>query len=242
MRQVNTRGGVFGSGGYGGGLFDGSNNGFGGVSGLGATYEQAAAGLGAQGLGAAPSTVCIYMPYQCQNWSSYDAETQAQILAQANLVNSQFQAQVGLYRKEKACDGTSPGRMAGALKEYLASKGGDPAKMSPDEDVFGSKECAEWWRVFGKAPTADDAKTLFGTQTVGPLKVTLENVCSGLTITPPSCPKPAPPAPPPAPPPVTPLPPPVVKKKSMSSAWIVGGLLAGAIAVGVAVAATKKKH
>lgn len=48
MREVNTRGGVFGSGGYGGGVFDGSNSGFGGLGSVGGPmYEQAAAGLGA---------------------------------------------------------------------------------------------------------------------------------------------------------------------------------------------------
>jgi hypothetical protein len=59
MIQVHTRDGIFGPGGYGGGLFDGSNMGFGGLGatpsrllslhGLGAS-EQAAAGV--QGLGA----------------------------------------------------------------------------------------------------------------------------------------------------------------------------------------------
>mgnify|MGYP003541541852 CR=1 FL=1 len=64
MRQVRTRGGVFGSGGYGGGLFDGSNNGFGGVGGLGATYEQAAAGLGA----------ATSVPWQVARWCSSNAK------------------------------------------------------------------------------------------------------------------------------------------------------------------------
>lgn len=48
MRQVRTRGGVFGSGGYGGGVFDGSDSGFGGLGGLsgGHTNETAASGIG----------------------------------------------------------------------------------------------------------------------------------------------------------------------------------------------------
>jgi len=40
--QVRTRSGIFGPGGYGGGVFDGSNMGFGGMG----DYEQAAAGIG----------------------------------------------------------------------------------------------------------------------------------------------------------------------------------------------------
>jgi len=44
--DVNTRGGLFGPGGYGGGIFDGSQMGFGGLG----QFEQAAAGV--QGLGA----------------------------------------------------------------------------------------------------------------------------------------------------------------------------------------------
>ena len=53
MMDVHTRGGSFGPGGYGGGIFDGSEMGFGGV-GMG-RFEQAAAGvmgLGADGSGA----------------------------------------------------------------------------------------------------------------------------------------------------------------------------------------------
>lgn len=238
MRQVQTRGGVFGAGGYGGGVFDGSLSGLVAVS--GPMYEQAPVGLGATA--SDKNLVCIYMPYQCSHWNEYSGSQQDEIAAQAKLVNSQFQAQIGVYRKENACNGSKPGRMAGALKEKLIEGGGDAAKMDPDESVFGSQECAEWWRVFGKAPTVDDAKTLFGTQTVGPLKVTLENVCAGTAMTAPSCPKPTA-APPPAPPPVTPeVTPELPKKKTgTTTAWIVGGLLAAAVVAGVAVAA-KKKH
>lgn len=244
-RQVRTRGGVFGAGGYGGGVFDGNESGFGGLSGLsgGSTYEQAAAGIGTvSGLGAAPSLVCTYFPYECKNWDQLSASQQAAVTASAKDINASFQAQMGLYRKEKACDGTQPGRMAGALKEHLIAKGGDPDKMDPDEAVFGPKECAEWWKVFGSAPTVADAKALFGTATVGPLKVTLENVCAGLTITAPSCPKPVV-APPPvtAPPPAIELPPMAPKSGGTTTAWLVGGLLAAAVVGGVAIAASKKK-
>jgi len=45
MLQVKTRGGVFGPGGYGGGIFDGSQMGFGGLGSV--AFEQAAAGIGA---------------------------------------------------------------------------------------------------------------------------------------------------------------------------------------------------
>jgi len=249
-KSVQTRGGVFGPGGYGGGIFDGSNMGFGG---LGATYEQAAAGIGAAaGLGAAPNVVCIYMPYECKNWSQYDSDTQQQILAQANLVNSQFQSQVYAYKAEGACDGTRAGRMSGALKEELIAKGGDPKKMDPDPEVFGDAECKEWWRVFQRAPTVDDAKKLFGSQQLGPLKVTLDTICSG-NVTVPTCKEPV----------VVPTPPPQVvcppgeervngacqpvavvtpPKSGLSTAWIVGGLAAAALVGGVAIAAKKKKR
>jgi len=50
MIQVHTRDGIFGAGGYGGGLFDGSNMGFGGLG----NVEQAAAGV--RGIGAVPWT------------------------------------------------------------------------------------------------------------------------------------------------------------------------------------------
>lgn len=56
---VRTRGGVFGPGGYGGGIFDGSGMGFGGLG----QYEQAAAGIGGPALGAdcAAYSTCSYV-------------------------------------------------------------------------------------------------------------------------------------------------------------------------------------
>jgi hypothetical protein len=61
--QARTRGGVFGPGGYGGGIFDGSDMGFGGLGGLGQP-EQAAAGI--RGLGAASGLgQACYTPSIC---------------------------------------------------------------------------------------------------------------------------------------------------------------------------------
>ena len=243
MRQVRTRGGVFGSGGYGSGLFDGSNSGFGGVGGLGATYEQAAAGLGAAT--SVPWQVARWFSSNVKDWPLMPAEQQQQLLSAAKAKEAAYQGYLQSFRNQGACDGTKPGLMAGALKEKLIAAGADKAKLDADDSVFGPAECSEWSRIFGASPTAADAAAAwqYGGNTFGGVQITYKDVCPSPKL--PVCPSAAPPPPPP-PPPVTPVTPPVLpptkKKSGVSTAWILGGLLAAGLVTGVAVAASKKKH
>lgn len=241
MRQVRTRGGVFGSGGYGGGLFDGSNSGFGG---LGATYEQAAAGVGAiqdpTGQTWNNTTYQACMGHQVQKcgaegyaykWSA--AETNACIEA----------AQKGCIAAAKAAATSLSKAQVIALQQAINAKlqQYNYCPIGVDGNL-GPTTCgaAAWAAGVGAA----------GVTVPGACGTTVK-VGSGFLKdcapgTPPPEPEPVtPPAPPPvAPPPVTPpvAPPPVKKKGGVSTAWVVGGLLAAGLVAGVAVAASKKKH
>ena len=188
-----------------------------------------------------PSGLCAFFPYECQHWNEYDEATQSQIIAAYNNAKVQFNAQLSAYKKQGACDATVSGRLAGQLREYLLKNGGDASKVGTDESAFGPKECAEWWRVFKKAPTVADAATAVPAAWYGNTKITLSTIC-GSSVTVPNCPEPKPVAPVVLPPGggggssssgggVAPY---VAPKKKLSTANMVmiGGALAGVGVVG----------
>lgn len=153
--------------------------------------------LGTPGqLGAAPSVVCKWLPVECENWNEQPPEAQQAILAQAQLLENQYQNQVSSYKAEGGCDATKPGRLAGALKEYLIAKGGDQTKMNLDASVFGPEECAEWLRVFGHPPTIADAKAAKTAKVWNGKTISVSTICgNGVKL--PACGGGGPPPPPP---------------------------------------------
>lgn len=198
---------------------------------------------GALGGIAMPAGLCAYFPYECQHWNEYPADVQQQIAASYNQKVAYFNSQIAALKAQGGCNATVTGRLAGQMKVALVKAGADPSKLDPQEDVFGPKECAEWWRVFGHAPTVEDAKAAVPATYYGGMKVTLSTIC-GSNITVPACPKPVVPVaplPPIKPPVVLPPPPVVVPKPKMSTAnMITGGLIFSAVAVGGYAVAKKK--
>lgn len=276
MRQVRTRGGVFGSGGYGGGLFDGSNSGFGG---LGATYEQAAAGVG---LGAIawkdkanpdasvkalqawlnkPLIACGYYgigvdgvvgPGTCgaiamlgdlKNQSCADPYWGSAPLGTMTSVIGVCQS----YTMPTKKGSSTPDKPTTTLKpEDLALPWGvaDP-RTGPVQGQVNVELVGHDYLPVGVTGSLDAA-------TCGAMKLARDQWgvdymnayglnCKAFT-TPTKKPGTGPITPPVAPPKEQPITPPVVKKKGgVSTAWIVGGLLAAGLVAGVAVAASKKK-
>jgi|SRR3990167_2511435 len=172
------------------------------------------------------SNVPKYFPYEAQKWTQIPEDIQAQINAQANLIYKNQQAQITYMQAEGACDATKAGRLAGGLKEMLLKAGANPAALSTGDDTFGTKECAEWWKVFGRGVTQADAEQAATGTGGGKLSV----ICpKGATI--PNCPKPVVPVVPqykPVPPPTVSIVPykPPVKKANI--------LVVGAVATAVA--------
>lgn len=188
----------------------------------------------ALGLAMSPN-VPRYFPSEAQAWSQIPEDIQYQINAQANLIYKNQQAQIQYMQAEGACDATKAGRLAGGLREMLIKAGGNTAAMSPGDNVFGARECAEWWRVFARPVTMADAEQV-GAGTGG---AKLSVICpKGATI--PSCPKPAPPPQiAPLPPPVTPIVPVAPRPVKKANMLVVGGI-AAAIAGGGYLMAKKK--
>lgn|SRR5574341_573926 len=139
--------------------------------------------LGAPGgmLGAAPYPVCKWFGGDpaCTQWDQQPQDAKDAILKQANLLESQFNAQVATYKKEGGCDATIPDRLAGALKEYLVANGGDATKLSPMTEAFGPQDCAEWMKVFKKSPTIDDAKSAKTATTWNGKTISVSTICGG---------------------------------------------------------------
>jgi hypothetical protein len=176
-----------------------------------------------------------YFPSEAQQWTQIPADIQSQINAQANLIYKNQQSQITYMQAEGACDATKSGRLAGGLKAMLIQAGGDPSRLSSAADVFGALECAEWWKVFGRAVTMEDAVAV----AKGTGGAALAVICpKGATV--PSCPKPAPALPPPvAPPPVAPPVVPVPVQPKKANMLVVGGV-AAAVAGGGYLLAKKK--
>lgn len=216
--DVRTRGGVFGPGGRGGGIFDGSNMGFGSYG----TYEQAAAGvrgLGVvSGLGQPPST-CPTKAISAEAAAAYVKCRQNAY----NLAASQCKDYPG---NKNEC--ITPNYYDNFNKSncfvHCAEDCIEAGPISAAQDELGRPVTGKW--------TWEDQVALEASGK------TFEDLAPGCKGAAPTAQKPLPP-PPPVIEPVEP--PPVVKKKGISTAWIAGGLLAAAALAGVAYAAKKKK-
>lgn len=260
MRQVNTRGGVFGSGGYGGGLFDGSNNGFGGLGGVGSLQEGAASGLGAIDLKTTDGYKACYgkLIQKCgeqyyQNVANIDAAMKAAATAgDEAALKSLVQAKSAQKALQAACIQTAESicllqaGAAAATKLTTAQVAALQAKINAFLAQYGY--------------CTIDVDGGLGGETCGAAVVAVSNgaaisvpgECAGVANTfkltdcsvagggsgsssgggGSSLPI--------TPTPITP--PPVIKKPGgISAAWIVGGLLGAAVLTGVAVAVSKKK-
>jgi len=189
--------------------------------------------LGADALGLTMSPyVPKYFSYEAQHWNDYPADVQQQINAQANLIESQRTAQYKNYVQEGACDATRPGRLAGGLRELLATIG-EPKNLGPDESAFGPLECKEWWRIWDRPVERFDADAASHGM--------LDTICKGVTVKLPNCTKPVA-AVVPVKPAVTPTATPITPTKPKYSAAniaMVGGALAAVTVLGYAIA--KKK-
>lgn len=137
-------------------------------------------------LGASFSAVCPIMvkrwlPDECKHWAEYTPYQQGELTALAGSKEAEFNMHVAQLRaRPGACDATIPGALAGALREHLVAKGG---KVGEAEDTFGSAELAEWMRVFGKAPTKEDAEAAVGKTWFGPMPISLGTICpKGVTL------------------------------------------------------------
>lgn len=159
---------------------------------------------GAQvGLGAAPWLIKKWFPERTDaEWDGLDDADKHTFLVQANAVEAQWNAKISEMRANGACDATKPGLLAGAMREYLLKNGGKTENM---DDVgskeFGPKDCKEWVRVFGSAPSEETVAKAIGLATGGTspwvknsanghtLQITLKAVCpNGFKL--PSCPQP----------------------------------------------------
>jgi hypothetical protein len=217
--HVKTRGGVFGPQGRGGGIFDGSQMGFGAVP-----YEQAALGIGlgvVSGLGQPPAT--------CPTTDISPDAAEAYKKCRAN----------AYYQATLQCK-NYPGPMAECVTPNFYAN-------FNAADCF--RYCAEKCTDKGPIKVVQDelSRPITGIW-VGEDQAALEASGQSFLDLAPGCKGDAPYAQPPAkalpapPPPVTePEPVFVPKKTGISTAWIVGGLLVAAAAAGVAVAMKKKK-
>lgn len=155
-------------------------------------------------LGAAPSIIKKWFPERTDaEWDGLDAADQNTLLMQANAVEAQWNAKINEIRYNGGCDATKPGLLAGAMREHLLKNGGKLENMDDlGEKSFGPKDCAEWRRVFGKAPDQETVAKAIGLVTGSTSiwvkngangytrQITLSSVCpSGFKL--PSCPPPA---------------------------------------------------
>lgn len=236
-RDVNTRGGVFGGGGYGGGVFSG-------MSGL-AAYEQAAAGV--RGLGA------LTIPSSCKDrtefvecWSKYYPSSADYCAdhwkedghASADLcVDTMMDANAYQYCSDK-CPEIGPSRGKVEVGPIYVS-GSDCSEKSTIKFVQ--------WNI----GTAVDG--IWGPKSRAALEKSgksFREIAAGCTGTAPGdTPSPVPKpdetipvdVPPPATtPPATYTPPPPPKVTGISTAWMVGGILAAVAAVGAGVYYSRK--
>lgn len=160
--------------------------------------------LGESGmLGAAPPIIKKWFPERTDaEWDSLDAAEQNTLFMQANMVEAQWNAKINEIRYNGGCDATKPGLLAGAMREHLIKSGGKLENMDDlGEKSFGPKDCAEWRRVFGKAPDQETVAKAIGLVTGNTniwvkngangytRQITLSSVCpSGFKL--PSCPPP----------------------------------------------------
>jgi hypothetical protein len=235
MNQIQTRGGIFGAGGYGGGVFDGSHSGLGelpftvtgkalglidpkGQSWNTPTY-QACVGVAIQKCGekAYQNSWPESQLNDCMDTAQMQCIAQAKSSASTALSSSQVSALQTKINAALTKSGYCPIAVDGKLGPITCGSAAWAVAVDPSIVVPGA--CGK-------------------TITMG--SNFLKECPSGET------PQPSPPPPPPKQP-QQPLPPPqqqpvqpLQKKASNSTAWIVGGLAATAVVVGVAIAAKKK--
>ncbi len=240
MRQVQTRGGVFGPGGYGGGVFDGSNSGFGGLGSVsGPMYEQAAAGIGlidpaGQSWNNATYQACVGVAIQSCGAQAYESNW-----PKSQLDDCLDSAQMKCIAQAKAAAG-APALSSAQVKALqtkinIALQKYEYCPIGVDGDLGPTTCGAAAWAV----------KTDPSIVVPGACGTTIKMGSGFLKDCPAGAPPPELPPPPPPKPPVTPpVTPPIAppKKPAATTAWVVGGLLAAAVVAGVAVAAQKKKR
>lgn len=162
-------------------------------------------------LGARPPVVKKWFPeitdeeWDLASSGQYAGADTGSILAKAQAVEAKWNAVISQYRAEGGCDATKPGRLAGALREYLIANGAEEDNLGDDPDTFGPLECKEWMKIFNKQPDLAAAKASMkagygnvqiGTPTYGWRTVYLSDVC-GSNVKLPVCPPPGGGAPPP---------------------------------------------
>lgn len=138
--------------------------------------------LGNGMLGAAPSIIKKWFPERTDaEWDNLDAADQNTLLMQANSVEAQWNGKINEIRYNGGCDATKPGLLAGAMREHLLKSGG---KLENMDDLgaksFGQKDCAEWRRIFGKAPDQETVAKAIGLVT-GSTSIWVKNSANGYT-------------------------------------------------------------
>lgn len=268
-RDVNTRGGVFGSQGYGGGIFAGMN-------GLG-SYEQAAAGvrgLGAVWRGKTKDQAVVELQGQLNRFldkCGYKGISTDGIVGPATCGAVAFLSSPHAESCDRSMVTSSlTGELITSLCEgyTMPTKKGSSTPSSYSDDKWSEKDAPKWGEFsdavrvaqaginselvshgyYPDAPSVGilDAATCGAMKFVDQWGGTYTSMegrnCQAFAFTPRKKPDEtiSVDVPPPPPPPSTYTPPPPPKASGISTAWMVGGILAAVAAVGAGVYYSRK--